>query len=45
LMAVGQALAEPDYRPGDVVTVPLSETIRPLNREACLAALAPRGVA
>ncbi len=45
LMAVGRALADPDYRPGDLVMVPLSETVRPLNREACLAALAPRGVA
>jgi hypothetical protein len=36
---------DPDYRRGDVVVVPLRDTVRPLSREVRLEALTPRGVA
>lgn len=45
LMAVGQALADAEYQPGDVVAVPLHEMQRPVTREARLEMLQPRGVA
>lgn len=45
LMTVGACLMDPDYRRGDVVVVPLRETVRPLSREVRLEALTPRGVA
>lgn len=45
LMTVGETVADPDYRPGDLVVVPVHDVVRPLSREAQLAALTPRGVA
>ncbi|HUH83404.1 MAG TPA: hypothetical protein VLX85_02280 [Stellaceae bacterium] len=45
LMTVARALADRDYQPGEVIYVPLRETIRPLSRDAQLEALAPRGFA
>jgi len=45
LMTVGRTLADRDYQPGEVVFVPLRETIRPLSRDSRLESLAPRGVA
>ena len=45
LITVGETLADPDYRPGDLVVVPVHDVVRPLSREAQLAALTPRGVA
>jgi hypothetical protein len=45
LMTVMHSLGDPDYRPGEVVFVPLRETVMPLSREVRLEALQPRGVA
>ncbi|HEX7966594.1 MAG TPA: hypothetical protein VF502_00130 [Stellaceae bacterium] len=45
LMTVGSTLADPDYHPGEVIIVPLRETIQPLNRNVRLEALMPHGVA
>jgi len=45
LMTVASCLADPDYRPGEVVFVPLRETVMPLSREVRLEVLQPRGVA
>jgi hypothetical protein len=45
LMAVTEALAEKDYRLGQRIEVPLEEAALPLGRDACLARLAPRGLA
>ncbi len=45
LMTVSRSLAEPGYQPGEVITVPLRDTVRPLSREARLEALTPRGTA
>ena len=45
LMTVTETLADPDYQPGHMVTVPLHDMMRPLSRELQLAALTPRGVA
>ena len=45
LMTVGRMLADRDFQPGEVIYVPMRETIRPLTRDARLEALAPRGVA
>jgi hypothetical protein len=45
LMTVSRMLADRDYQPGEVIYVPMRETIRPLSRDAQLEALAPRGVA
>jgi hypothetical protein len=45
LMAVNHSLAEPDYQPGEIIGVPLRDTVRPLNREMRLEAMTPRGVA
>jgi hypothetical protein len=45
LMAVGSSLADPDYHPGELIIVPLRETVRPLNRQMRLEELPPRGVA
>jgi hypothetical protein len=45
LMAVADALADENFRPGLAVLVPLGETVVPLDRDACLATVAPRGVA
>jgi hypothetical protein len=45
LMTVGSTLADPDYHPGEVVIVPLRETVQPLSRQVRLEELMPRGVA
>jgi hypothetical protein len=45
LMAVSDALADDDYRAGQAVRAPLAELSMPLGRDACLASIAPRGVA
>ncbi len=45
LMTVGSSLADPLYRPGELVQVPLRETTQPLSRDARLEGLVPRGVA
>ena len=45
LAAVADALGDDDYRPGHAVRVPLDQTVMPLSRDACLATVAPRGVA
>jgi hypothetical protein len=45
LMTVGSTLADPDYHPGEVVIVPLRETVQPLSRQVRLEELTPRGVA
>lgn len=45
LMAVSDNLADPGYRPGEVILVPLRETAQPLTRDSRLEALTPRGVA
>ena len=45
LMTVGSTLADPDYHPGELVIVPLRETVQPLNRGVRLEELTPRGVA
>ena len=45
LMTVGHTLADPDYQPGEVIRVPLYETVQPLTRNSRLEALTPRGVA
>ena len=45
LMAVSDALADEDYRGGRTVRAPLAEVSVPLGRDACLASIAPRGVA
>jgi hypothetical protein len=45
LMTVGHTLADPDYQPGEVIHVPLYETVQPLSRNSRLEALTPRGVA
>jgi hypothetical protein len=45
LMTVGSSLADPAYRPGELVMVPLRETARPLSGKERLEALVPRGVA
>jgi len=45
LLTVGHMLADPDYRPGEVIHVPLHETTQPLSRTSRLEALTPRGVA
>jgi hypothetical protein len=45
LMAVVDALNSEDYRPGRLLHVPLGDLVLPLGRDACLASLAPRGVA
>ncbi len=45
LMAVAEAVALPEYRPGQTIRVPLQDMAVPLGRDACLATLAPRGVA
>ena len=45
LATVSEALAGPDYCAGQTVRVPLGTMGRPLSRDACLAAVAARGVA
>lgn len=45
LMTVSETLSDPDYQPGEVVLVPLRDTMQPLTRDARLEALTPRGVA
>lgn len=45
LITVSSSLADPDYQPGELVTVPLRETVLPLSRTSPLEALTPRGVA
>ena len=45
LMAATAALAEKDYRPGETIDVSLCEAALPLARDACLAEIAPRGLA
>src|SRR5216683_907973 len=39
------SLTDPDYHPGELVIVPLRETVQPLNRQVRLEELTPRGVA
>lgn len=45
LMSVNQSLADPDYRAGELILVPLRETVRPLSRDVRLEALTVRGFA
>jgi hypothetical protein len=45
LRVVSDALDDEDYRPGRAVRVPLDAMVVPLGRDACLATIAPRGVA
>jgi hypothetical protein len=45
LLTVSQTLGDPDYRPGEVITLPLRDVALPLSRGARLEALTPRGVA
>jgi hypothetical protein len=45
LRAVSEAVADDDYRPGRAVRVPVEEMALPLDRDACLESVAPRGVA
>ena len=45
LMTVSDSLADPDYQPGELILVPLRETVQPLSRDVRLEALTPRGVA
>ncbi|HUB95819.1 MAG TPA: hypothetical protein VL993_07880 [Stellaceae bacterium] len=45
LRTVADALSEEDYRPGRAILVPLGQLCVPLGRDACLAELAPRGMA
>lgn len=45
LMTVSHCLGDPDYQPGEVIHVPLRDTVQPLSRESRLEALTPRGVA
>jgi hypothetical protein len=45
LMTVSGMLADPEYQPGEVITLPLRDVILPLSREVRLEALTPRGVA
>jgi hypothetical protein len=45
LMAVRGSLADPDYQPGELVTLPLHAMVQPVSRSAHLESLVPRGVA
>ena len=45
LMTVSGMLADPEYQPGEVITLPLRDVVQPLSREVRLEALTPRGVA
>jgi hypothetical protein len=45
LHTAAEALGEDGYRPGRVILVPLAQLSLPLARDACLADLAPRGMA
>lgn len=45
LMAAATAAAGQGFRPGQTVDVVLAATARPIARDACLATLAPRGLA
>lgn len=45
LRAVGDALDEAGFDPGEVISVPLREAALPLARDAVLESLAPRGCA
>jgi hypothetical protein len=45
LRAIAEALDDDDYQPGQTVRVPLESMVVPLGRDACLATVAPRGVA
>jgi hypothetical protein len=45
LMTVSDSLADPDYRAGELILVPLRETVQPLSRDVRLEALTMRGVA
>jgi hypothetical protein len=45
LRAVAEAIGDDGYQPGGTILVPLGELWLPLRRDACLADLAPRGVA
>jgi len=45
LMTVGSSLADPGYQPGELIQVPIRDTVRPLSRDVRLEALTPRGVA
>jgi hypothetical protein len=45
LMSVSDSLADPDYRAGELILVPLRETVQPLSRDVRLEALTMRGVA
>ncbi len=45
LMAVSDALSDEDYRVGRMVRPPLGDMALPIGRDACLASVAPRGVA
>ena len=44
LMTVSDSLADPDYQPGELILVPLRETVQPLSRDVRLEALTPRGL-
>lgn len=45
LLSVGRALDRKDFQPGEVVMVPLRDSLRPLSRDSQLELLAPRGCA
>jgi hypothetical protein len=45
VMTVGRTLDDPDYQPGEVIEVPVRDTVLPLSRDVRLEALTPRGVA
>lgn len=45
LMTVAEIIRDPGYQAGEVIRVPLYDTVLPLSRHARLEALTPRGVA
>jgi hypothetical protein len=45
LMAVSRSLGDADYQPGEVIALPLHDTVLPVTREMRLEMLTPRGVA
>jgi hypothetical protein len=45
MLSIGEAVAFEDFRPGDVVVVPIRENIKLVTRDASLESLAPRGCA
>ena len=45
LLTVSRMLTDPEYHPGELVSVPVREAVQPLSREVRLEVLTPRGVA